>query len=172
MEERRVRVAFATNSGEKIDAGFEQASEVVICEISSSSAQEIAVLRFTSSALTMPATGHGPGGGQGCKSGQGGCGGGKKKEPVLNEAAVDDRIAQLDGAHVLLVQKTLNAYSAIALNQAKVFSIKLDSPQFIADMILRLQEMLMFDPPLWLRRALMNAPAEAESDESVPVQGA
>lgn len=166
MEERRVRIAFATNGGEKIDAGFEQASEIVVCEVSSSEAREVAVLRFASSALVQPPAGRGPGGGQGCKEKQGGCGGGKKKDPVLNEAAVDERIASLDGARVLLVQNTLNAYSALALNHAKVFSIKLDHPQFIADMILRIQEMLMFDPPLWLRRALVN-PSVASEEESL-----
>ncbi|WP_420237702.1 hypothetical protein ACOBR2_19235 [Telmatobacter bradus] len=167
MEERRVRIAFATNGGEKIDAGFEQASEIVLCEVSSSEAREIAVLRFASSALVQPPTKRGPGGGQGCKEKQGGCGGGKK-DPILNEAAVDERIASLEGARVLLVQSTLNAYSALALNHVKVFSIKLDHPQFIADMILRIQEMLMFDPPLWLRRALVNPSVELEEESLVP----
>jgi hypothetical protein len=157
-EAKRVRLAFVTESGEKVDTGFEIASEIVVCEVTPEASHEVAVLRYEIPALIRAS---GMGGGCGAKKDpcggekkSGGCGGGKKKEDVLDENAVENRIQALNGAAVLFTLKTLHAYSALALNHAKVFSVKLDEPQYIADIIQRVQEMLALNPPLWLQRSL------------------
>lgn len=167
-ENRKVRVAFVSEGGEKVDAGFEQTLEIILCDVSPNSAEEVQVLRFE-----LPAMIRAPKEG-GCKAkkddacgggkSSGGCGGGKKKEDVLDEKAVDARIEALAGVSVLFTQKTLHAYSALALNHAKVFSIRVDEPQYIADLIARIQKMLMLNPPLWLKRAVMKDAAEQEPE--------
>jgi hypothetical protein len=172
QNDRRVRAAFVTQSGEIVDCGFEAAPRIVICEISAAEARQVTVLQFAKSALEKPAhvPGSGCGGGKHAGEGgkkSGGCGGGKKKEEVLNEQEADARVAALEGVSVLLTAKTLHAHSVLALNHAKVFSIKLDEPHSIAGLCARLQEMLLADTPPWLRKAL-NA-NEFEESETLPV---
>jgi hypothetical protein len=160
---KRVRAAFVTKGGETVDTGFEQTPQIVVCEISTGEVRDVAVLRFEKSALENPP--HEPG--SGCGGGKpragkssGGCGGAKKKETILNEQEIDLRVAALGHVAVLLTAVTLHAYSALALNRASIFSIKLDEPHHITELVARLQKML-WDPPPWLRKAMSRTAHEA-----------
>jgi nitrogen fixation protein NifX len=159
---RLLKAAFATGDRIEVNAGFEQSSQIVVYEVSTTGARECDAMTYQNA---TSASGHhgrngkgGPGGGGGC----GGCGGSKKKEEPINESEILSRVASLDGVSVLFVNKTLNAFSVLALSEARIFTVKVDDQREIADVIIRLQEMLRGDPPLWLRRALVG--------EDVPVE--
>jgi hypothetical protein len=146
-----------------VDTGFEQTPQIVVCEVSTSEVREIAVLQFEKSALEKPVREPGAGCGaekHGRGKNGGGCGGAKKKETILNEQEIDLRVAALGDVAVLLTAATLHAYSALALNHAKIFSIKLDEPHHITELVARLQKML-WNPPPWLRKAMSRTAHEA-----------
>lgn len=151
--EHRFRAAFATRNGRQVDSGFEQARQLVIYEIDVDEAIELDRIAFAEpveKTVERPKLGKcGPGGG-------GGCGGTKKKdkEESINEAQVAERVVSISGAAVLIVNKALHAYSALELNLAHVFTVKIDDPEPIADVIARLQQMIATRPPLWLQKAL------------------
>jgi hypothetical protein len=98
-------------------------------------------------------SGHGRNG-KGGPGGGGGCGDGKKQDEQIDEKEILVKAASLAGISVLFVNKTLNAFSVLALNEARIFTVKVDDQRKIADVVVRLQEMLRCDPPLWLRRTL------------------
>jgi nitrogen fixation protein NifX len=100
--------------------------------------------------------------GKGGPGGGGGCGGGNKKDEPIDEKEILAKAASLAEVSVLFVNKTLNAFSVLALNEARIFTVKVDGEREIADVIVRLQEMLRGDPPLWLRRALVGEDAPVE----------
>jgi len=174
MEGKIARIALVTKTGEKVDTGFEQTSLVLVYEVSPLGAKEVAVHHFSNPAFVV-AESKGPGGGGGCgggkKSGQcgtekksGGCGGDKKKDPVLIKAEIDARVNVLADVSVLFTQKSLNAYSALALNACKIFSVKVDKEEAIGDLVARIQEMLLWDPPLWLKRAMLKSSDETTEE--------
>jgi nitrogen fixation protein NifX len=160
LNDRLVKAAFATRDRILINAGFEQARQIVVYEISTIDARECDVMSYQNGAGWPEAHGRngkcGPGGG-------GGCGGSKKKEEPINESEIVSKVASLAGISVLFVNKSVHAFSGLELNEARIFTIKIDNEREIADVITRLQEMLRGDPPLWLRRALVeeDAPVEA-----------
>jgi len=162
LKDRMVKAAFATGDRLQVNAGFEQARQIVIYEVSTIGARECHAMTYQSGAPKAPGLSglgrngkSGPGGG-------GGCGGGKKQEEPIDEKEILAKAASLAGVSVLFVNKTLNAFSVLALNEAKIFTVKLDEQKEIADVIVRLQEMLRGDPPLWLRRALIGEDAPVE----------
>ena len=154
-----VKAAFATGDKIRINAGFEQARQIVIYEVSTLGARECDVMAYKSGA-GWPGT-HGKNGKCG-PGGGGGCGGGKKKEEPIDEGEILSKAASLAGTSVLFVNKSLHAFSALALNDARIFTIKVDEPREIAEVIARLQEMLRANPPLWLRRAMIGVDAPVE----------
>jgi nitrogen fixation protein NifX len=152
-EDRILKAAFATKDKLTVNAGFEQARYIVVYEINTTAARQCAIMTYhaASSSDAGCLKGHGrkgPGGG-------GGCGGGRKKEDEINEHEILTKVAGLAGISVLFVNKALNAFSALALNDTRVFTVKVDDQKEIADVIARLQEMLGNEPPRWLRRALI-----------------
>jgi len=159
FNDRLVKAAFATGDKHQINAGFEQARQIVVYEVSTTGARECDAMTYQNAASVPGHHGKngkcGPGGG-------GGCGGSKKKEEPVNESEILGKVASLSGVTVLFVNKTLNAFSVIALSEARIFTVKVDDQREIADVIVRLQEMLRGDPPLWLRRALIG--------EEIPVE--
>jgi nitrogen fixation protein NifX len=158
-----VRAAFATGDRLQVNAGFEQARQFVVYEVSTIGARECHAMTYKCSSTkgaglsaTLGRNGKGgPGGG-------GGCGGGGKKDEPIDETEILAKAASLAGVSVLFINKTLNAYSALVLNEAKIFTVKVDEQREIADVIVRLQEMLRGDPPLWLRRALVGEKTPVE----------
>jgi nitrogen fixation protein NifX len=163
FKDRLVKAAFATGDRIQINAGFEQARQIVVYEISTTGARECDAMMYRGA---QPSTGRLPGThGKNGKCGPGGgvgCGSGKKKEEPINECEILSKVAGLAGVSVLFVNNTLNAFSVLALNEARIFTVKVDEHREIADVIVRLQVMLRGDPPLWLRRALVG--------EEVPVE--
>jgi len=164
LKDRLVRAAFATENGFLINAGFEQASQIVVYEVTTAGAKECAVMTYHAAETTSAAhkgkgkCGHG-----------GGCGGSKREESPINEEEIAKKIADLDGISVLFVSKPLKTYSILALNETRIFTVKLDEQREIADVIVRLQDMLRGTPPLWMRRTLIgeNAPVEEESAQEI-----
>jgi nitrogen fixation protein NifX len=159
FKDRLVKAAFATGDKIQVNAGFEQARQIVVYEVSTTGARECDAITYQNA---TSAPGHhgnkgkcGPGGG-------GGCGSKKKEEQPINESEILRKVASLSGVTVLFVNMALNAFSVIALNEARIFTVKVDDQRDIADVIVRLQEMLRGDPPLWLRRALIG--------EDVPIE--
>lgn len=159
FKSRWVRVAFATRNRTQVNVGFEHATEIAVYEVSSTEAREVDVLTFRVSAAD--ASGAAAGQGRGGKCGQG-CGGGKRHEESINEPEIIEKVDSLVGVSVLIVNETLHAFSALELNHARVFTIKVDNPENICDVIARLQEMLRGEPPLWLRRVLIGTDAVVE----------
>jgi len=162
LNDRMVNAAFATGDRLLINAGFEQARQIVVYEVSTIGARECHAMTYQSGAPK----GTGPSGtlgrnGKGGPGGGGGCGGNKRDEPI-DEKEILAKAASLAGVSVLFVNKTLNAYSVLALSEARIFTVKVDGDREIADVIVRLQEMLRGDPPLWLRRALIGEDAPVE----------
>jgi nitrogen fixation protein NifX len=164
LNDRMVKAAFATGDKLQVNAGFEQARQIVVYEVSTIGARECHAMTYR----TAPPKEAGPSGtlgrnGKGGPGGGGGCNGGKKDEPI-DEQEILAKAASLAGVSVLFVNRTLNAYSVLALNEAKVFTVKVDEQREIADVIVRLQEMLRGNPPLWLRRALIGEGAVIEEE--------
>lgn len=163
LNDRMVKAAFATGDRLQVNAGFEQARQIVVYEVSTIGARECDAMSYQSgppkgagSSVTLGRNGKGgPGGG-------GGCGGGNKKDQPIDEKEILAKVASLVGVSVLFVNKTLNAYSVLVLNEARIFTVKVDDQREIADVIVRLQEMLRGDPPLWLRRSLVGEDAPVE----------
>jgi len=152
-----IKAAFATNNSKQVNADFEHASQFVIYEISDSEERKLPSITYstpTNDAVCEPEVKE--------KSDKksGGCGGGKQKDDSVDKQVVIDRAASLAGAAVLFVNKPLNAYSGLELNKERVFTVKVDTPMNITDVVVRLQEMLRQDPPLWLRRHLNNGVVE------------
>lgn len=152
-DSRTVKVAFATANGCRVDGSFERAPEIVICEIGTHRFREVDVLHFE-----MPATYEV----SACDSDCGGSGKKKHKaDTMVDEDLLALRVKSVDGAAALFVNKPLNAKSALQLNEAHVFTIRVDEPEPIADLVVRMQEMLQLRPPLWLRRAFEATAAES-----------
>jgi len=163
LNDRMVKAAFATGDRLQVNAGFEQARQIVVYEVSTIGARECHAMTYQSSLPQVPSLSGTLGrNGKGGPGGGGGCGGGKKKDEPIDEKEILAKVASLAGVSVLFVNTTLNAFSVLALNEARIFTVKVDDQREIADVIVRLQEMLRGDPPLWLRRALVgeNAPVE------------
>jgi nitrogen fixation protein NifX len=163
INDRMVKAAFATGDRILVNASFEQARQIVVYEVSTIGARECHAMTYKSSALKEA----GPSGmlgrnGKGGPGGGGGCGGGSKKDEPIDEKEILAKAASLAGVSVLFVNKTLNAYSVLALGEARIFTVKVDGDREIADVIVRLQDMLRGDPPLWLRRALVGEEAPVE----------
>jgi nitrogen fixation protein NifX len=160
-----LKAAFATGDKLQVNAGFEQAWQIVVYEVSTIGARECLIMTYQ---IAPPkeagSTGALGRNGKG-DSGGGDCGGGKMKNVPIDEKEILAKVASLAGVSVLFVNKTLNAFSVLALNEARIFTVKVDNQREIADAIIRLQEMLRGDPPLWLRRALVgeDAPVEVKS---------
>ncbi|MGA9070389.1 MAG: hypothetical protein WB424_09055 [Terracidiphilus sp.] len=163
LNDRMVKAAFATGDRLLVNAGFEQARQIVVYEVSTTGAREFHAMTYQNGAPK----GTGPSGtlgrnGKGGPGGGGGCGGGNKKNEPIDEKEILYKAASLDGVPVLFVNKTLNAYSVLALRESRTFTVKVDGDREIADVIVRLQEMLRGNPPLWLRRALIGEDAPVE----------
>jgi nitrogen fixation protein NifX len=163
FNDRFVKAAFATRDRLQVNAGFEQVSQIVVYEVSTTGARECDAMTYHIAQPndTGAPEAHGRNG-KGRGSGDGECGGGKRKEESINEEEIVAKVASLAGVSVLFVNKTLNAYSVLALNEARIFTVKVDDQKEIADVIVRLQEMLRGDPPLWLRRALIGENTSVE----------
>jgi nitrogen fixation protein NifX len=163
FKDRLVKAAFATGDRLQVNAGFEQARQIIVYEVSTAGARECDVMTYRAAPSGATGAAGTPGrNGKGGSGGGGGCGGGKKKEEPIDEAEILRKVASLSGVSVLFINKTLNAFSVLALSEARIFSVKVDERREIADVIVRLQEMLRGDPPLWLRRALIGEEAPVE----------
>jgi nitrogen fixation protein NifX len=169
-KDRWVKAAFATGNGKQVNAGFEQTNQIAVYEISPITTQEFDTITYRPApavgAVSVPKGKCGEGCGDGKKQ-AGGCGGGKKVDAPINEREITEKVESLNGVSVLFVSKSLHAFSALALNRARIFTIKLDSPEDIGVVTLRLQEMLRSDPPLWLRRVMRGADAEIPTEADV-----
>ena len=163
FKDRLVKAAFATGDKIQVNAGFEQARQIVVYEVSTTGAKECDAIAYgpTRTSTAAPSLARGMNG-KGGPGGGGGCGGGKRKEEPIDEAQILGKVESLSGVSVLFVNKTLNAYSVLALNKARIFTVKVEDRRKIADVVERLQEMLRGDPPLWLRRALIGEDAPVE----------
>jgi hypothetical protein len=88
------------------------------------------------------------------------CGGKKQGEDTVDQSEILDRVSSLNGVSILVVNRALHAYSALALKEAGIFPIQVESPEFIGVVIAHLQEMLRSDTPLWLRRTVARTAPE------------
>jgi hypothetical protein len=160
-DDRVLKAAFATKDKLRVNAGFEQTRYIVVYEISATDARQCATITYRADSPSAAGCLEGPGRkgpGGGC-----GCGGGKKKEEEINEHEILAKVAGLAGISVLFVDKPLNAFSALALNDTRIFTVKVDDQKEIADVIARLQEMLIGEPPRWLSHAMTGERAEVEA---------
>jgi len=138
FKDRLVKAAFATEDRTQVNSGFEQARQIVVYEISTIGARECDAMTYRSATLDAACSAGTRGrNGKGGPSGGGGCGGGKKQEEPINEAEIVRKVASLAGVSVLFVNKTLNAFSVLALNDARIFTVKVDEQREIADVIVR-----------------------------------
>lgn len=159
-DERILKAAFATKDKLRVNAGFEQTRYIVVYEISATEARQCATITYRADPPSAAGCMEGPG--RKGSGGGGGCGG-RKKEDEINEHEILAKVAGLTGISVLFVNKPLNAFSALALNDTRIFAVKVDDQREIADVIARLQEMLCGEPPRWLSRAMTGECAEVEA---------
>lgn len=168
FKDRLVKIAFATGDRKEVNASFEQARQIVVYEVTTTRVRACDAITYRGAdphASSLPGTSgrNGKGGG----GGGGGCCGGKKKQESINEEEIDNKVASLAGVSVLFVNKTLNAYSVLVLNNARIFTVKVDGHRNIPEVVARLQEMLRGDPPLWLRRALIGSDTVIEEEPGI-----
>jgi hypothetical protein len=78
----------------------------------------------------------------------------KQCPDCFDEEDITRRVATLVGVSVIVINKDLQAYSALALKQANIYPIKVDSSEFIGVVITQLQELMKSNTPLWLRRSI------------------
>jgi len=65
---------------------------------------------------------------------------------------IQQRVSRLDGISMLVVRKSLHAYSALALRQAGVFPVCVDRQELIGAVLARVQDLLCLGTPLWMER--------------------
>jgi hypothetical protein len=150
LNEMRMKVAFATNSRERVDMGFEQARKIVIYEVGIRDAHSVGSYTFASPRKRAPK----------CKlqtqenRASAKCKDKKQCPDRFDEENIIRRVATLDGVSVLVINKDLQAYSALALKQVHIYPIKVDSSEFIGVVIKQFQELMKSNTPLWLRRSI------------------
>jgi len=153
LRKMQVQVAFATSNRERVDRGLEDAEKIAVYEVGLKDVRSIGTYTLSSPRgrtgkckrqkldNTRPAISD-------------------KKKPCpdnFDEEETARRIAALDGVSVLVVNKDLQAYTALMIKQTNIYSIKLDNPEFIGVVITQLQELMESNTPLWLRRNIERA---------------
>lgn len=145
--EARVKIAITTNNLTEVDAGFANAGQVVIYDVSAGEAEFLDCVQFRGGARKSP-TGEkkGPGGGKGCSM-----------DDLSNGITTDrmaERVAALDGCAVLFTLG-LSDLHAVHVKRRGIFPVKMEKSRSVDDVVGSLQAMLKTNPPpLWLRRAL------------------
>lgn len=153
IAEKRIRVAFATHDQEHVDADFERAEQLLVFDIGSEVAVQLDTVQFPPSAFSEP----GPEPGKPARPNGGCCSGAGTDRSVAVDRRAAERVAMLDGFSILFLPKALNPVTALQILKRKIFPVKLDHPDPIMDVIVRIQDMLQGTPPLWLRKRMVAA---------------
>ena len=153
MRDRSLIVAFATLTRERVDEGFERAEKLAVYQV-----KEEEVISLDSIVLSESAK---------CGSGVLGkpkadfvptrCGGRKMLSHAPDQEEIRRRVAKLKEVAVLVVQKEIDTFSAISLNEAGIFAIQLRRPEFVGAVLARIQDLLRLDTPGWMEVRLQKA---------------
>jgi len=143
----RVKIAITTNNLTEVDAGFANAGQVVIYDVSAEQAEFLDCVQFRGGARkTASGEKKGPGGGKGCSM-----------DDLSGGVPVDrmaERVDAIDGCSVLFTLG-LSDLHAVHVKRRGVFPVKMEKQRSVDDVLENLQAMLKTNPPpLWLRRAL------------------
>lgn len=144
-----LRVAITTNNLLQVDTSFAAAKQIVFYRVGTETAEFVDCAQFKGAKK-------GPGGGQGKNGGCCGMGGGESSNPPQ----IMDKVHALAGSGVLFTLG-LSDPQAVSVQEEGVFPVKMENTRSIDEVIIRLQEMLQGNPPLWLRRALLRAQGQA-----------
>ncbi len=142
-----VKIAITTNSLTEVDAGFANAGQVVVYDVSAQASEFLDCIQFRGAkkALAPGESKKGPGGGKGCAM-----------DDLTNGVTTDrmaERVEALDGCSVLFTLG-LSDLHAVHVKRRGIFPVKMEKSRSVDDVVDSLQTMLKNNPPLWLRRAL------------------
>jgi nitrogen fixation protein NifX len=142
-----VKIAITTNSLTEVDAGFANAGQVVVYDVSAQASEFLDCIQFRGAkkGLAPGESKKGPGGGKGCAM-----------DDLTNGVATDrmaERVEALDGCSVLFTLG-LSDLHAVHVKRRGIFPVKMEKSRSVDDVVDSLQTMLKNNPPLWLRRAL------------------
>jgi len=142
-----VKIAITTNSLTEVDAGFANAGQVVVYDVSAQASEFLDCIQFRGAkkGLAPGESKKGPGGGKGCAM-----------DDLTNGVATDrmaERVEALDGCSVLFTLG-LSDLHAVQVKRRGIFPVKMEKSRSVDDVVDSLQTMLKNNPPLWLRRAL------------------
>jgi nitrogen fixation protein NifX len=146
-----IKIAITTNSLTEVDAGFANAGQVVVYNVSSEDAEFLDCVQFRGGSRLGLAPGEakkGPGGGKGCAM-----------DDLSNGVPTDrmlERVEAIAGCGVLFTLG-LSDLHAVHVKRRGVFPVKMEESRSVDDVVASLQTMLKNNPPLWLRRALRDS---------------
>lgn len=152
MVRRTLHVAFVTKNRERIYGGLEDAERIALYVVDAEDAADAGTISFdpacqqkkkcTDEMKILP--------------GYTRCGGRKLAESMPEEREIQARVLALQEASVkvLVVQSALHAITAIELKRAGIFPVRVEKQEFIGAVLMRLQEMLRLDTPLWMERRI------------------
>jgi len=142
-----VKIAITTNSLTEVDAGFANAGQVVVYDVSAQASEFLDCIQFRGAkkGLAPGESKKGPGGGKGCAM-----------DDLTNGVTTDrmaERVDALDGCSVLFTLG-LSDLHAVHVKRRGIFPVKMEKSRSVDDVVESLQTMLKNNPPLWLRRVL------------------
>ena len=149
LYEAKVRVAFASSTGERVDIGLEDKGKILVYEIGPDSAKMLTSFSFRRSARKTVR-------------------GRPKKnvvcaepsevdmpfQPEYDEEVLREKYAALKHVSALVISKDLDSLPALAISEAKIYPIKVEQAEFVGVVIQRLQELLKENKLLWIKRAI------------------
>jgi nitrogen fixation protein NifX len=149
-----VKIAITTNNLTDVDAGFANAGQVVLYNVSSHDSEFLDCIQFRGGARKglAPGESKGPGGGRGCAM-----------EDLTSGVPVDRMMERVEAVADCGVLFTigLSDLHAVYVKRRGVFPVKMERSRSVDDVLANVQSMLKVDPqPLWLRRALRSPSGE------------
>jgi hypothetical protein len=149
LHQAKIRVAFVSSTGERVDIGLEDKGKILIYEIAARDAKLVMTHTFRGTA-------------KGNKRGRPKstlCNTSKSlhansEAPGAEVELMKERYAALMSTSVLVVYQSLSTTSVLALQDAQIYPIKVEEKEFIGVVIQRLQQLLQENRLLWVRRAI------------------
>lgn len=120
-----MKVAFSTQDRERVDAHFGWAKHIAVYNVTAESADLVEVFDFTGE---------------------------------LNEDGNEDKLApklEAIGDCAIMYCAAIGGSAAARVVAAKIHPIKVPQPESIAEILVKLQEVIRGTPPPWLRKALL-----------------
>jgi len=130
-----MKVAFSTQDRERVDAHFGWAKHIAVYNVTAESADLVEVFDFTGD---------------------------------LNEDGNEDKLAPklaVIGDCAIMYCAAIGGSAAARVVAAKIHPIKVPQPEPIAEILVKLQEVIRGTPPPWLRKALLKDQERAHDFE-------